>query len=83
MAADGTSKTALDEPIIVSNPEIMGGDPVFRGTRVPVEVLFGNLAEGLTVDEIVESYPTLDKADVLTVLDQACEKMRTSARRVS
>ena len=53
--------------VIVRDPEILGGHPVFRGTRVPVETLF-ELEDGLTLDEIVESYPTLDKADLIEVL---------------
>jgi uncharacterized protein (DUF433 family) len=58
-------------PIIVRDPEILGGRPVFRGTRVPVDALFDNLADGLTVDQILAAHPTLDRADVLTVLELA------------
>ena len=58
-----------------ADPEVMGGRTVFAGTRVPVEVLFENLADGLTVDEIVESYPTLLKADILAVLAEACQRL--------
>jgi uncharacterized protein (DUF433 family) len=58
-----------------ADPEIMGGRTVFVGTRVPVEVLFENLADGLTVDEIVDSYPTLRKEDVLSVLAEACRRV--------
>lgn len=54
-----------------ADPEVMGGRMVFAGTRVPVEVLSENLADGLTVDEIVDSYPTLRKEDVLRVLAEA------------
>jgi uncharacterized protein (DUF433 family) len=54
------------------DPDILGGRTVFAGTRVPVEVLFENLADGLTVDEIIDSYPTLRKEDVLDVLAEAC-----------
>ena len=36
--------------VIVRDPDILGGRPVFRGTRVPVEVLFENLADGLSID---------------------------------
>ena len=58
-----------------ADPEVMGGRTVFAGTRVPVEVLFENLADGLTVYEIVASYPTLRKEDVLSVLAEACRRM--------
>jgi uncharacterized protein (DUF433 family) len=63
------------ERLIVRDPDILGGRPVFRGTRVPVDVLFENLADGLTLDEILESYPALDRADVLAVLDLARDRL--------
>jgi len=66
MQGEGQGPT-LDE-LIVSNPRVMGGRRVFRGTRVPVEVLFDNLADGLSVDEILEEYGTLDRDDVVRVL---------------
>jgi uncharacterized protein (DUF433 family) len=43
--------------VIVRNPGILGGRPVFRGTRVPVEVLFENLEDGLSIDEIIARIP--------------------------
>jgi uncharacterized protein (DUF433 family) len=57
--------------VIVRDPDIMGGRPVFRGTRVPVEVLFENLEDGLSIDEIVQSYPSLNKPDVVACLEEA------------
>lgn len=59
---------ALSE-LLTSDPEIMSGSVVFRGTRVTVDTLFGNLASGMTVDEILDSFPTLDRDDVLAVLE--------------
>ncbi|MBC8128913.1 MAG: DUF433 domain-containing protein [Rhizobiaceae bacterium] len=47
----------------------MGGRRVFRGTRVPVEVLFENLADGMSLDEILDDYETLDHDDVVMVLE--------------
>jgi uncharacterized protein (DUF433 family) len=44
---------------------------VFRGTRVPVEVLFENLEDGLSIDEIVASYPSLTKDDLIACLKEA------------
>ncbi|MAU95855.1 MAG: hypothetical protein CMP81_08200 [Fulvimarina sp.] len=58
----------LDE-LIVRNPDIMGGRAVFRETRVPVEVLFENLADGLSLAEILDEYQTLDREDVVRVLE--------------
>ncbi len=61
--------------VIVRDPEILGGRPVFRGTRVPVEVLFENLEDGLSIDEIVASYPSLDRADGIACLEAACASL--------
>lgn len=57
--------------VIVRNPDILGGRPVFRGTRVPVEVLFENLKDGLSLDEIVEAYPSLSRNDLVACLDES------------
>jgi uncharacterized protein (DUF433 family) len=54
--------------LVNRDPEIMSGALVFRGTRVTVETLFENLADGMTVDEILDDFPTLDRDDVLAVL---------------
>src|SRR5271168_5304030 len=45
--------------LVVSDPEIMGGDPVFRGTRVPAHMIAELLAKGSTSAELAESYPRL------------------------
>jgi uncharacterized protein (DUF433 family) len=59
------------ERLIVSDPEILGGSPVFIGTRVPVRVLFENLEDGLSLDEILDAYPTITKEHAIEVLRQA------------
>jgi uncharacterized protein (DUF433 family) len=59
------------ETVIVRDPDILGGRAVFRGTRVPVEVLFENLEDGMTIDEIITAYPSLDKADLIACLEGA------------
>ena len=57
--------------LVTIDLEILGGTPVFTGTRVPVAVLFENLADGLTLDEILDSYPTLPRQKALEALRQA------------
>ncbi len=57
--------------IIVSDPDVLGGAPTFAGTRVPVKVLFENLADGVGLEEILEEYPTLTREHVVAVLLQA------------
>jgi uncharacterized protein (DUF433 family) len=66
--------------VIVRDPEILGGRPVFRGTRVPVEVLFENLEDGLSIDDIIESYPSLNKEDVIACLEGACANLVAASR---
>lgn len=66
--------------VIVRDPGILGGRPVFRGTRVPVEVLFENLEDGLSIDEIVASYPTLNREDLITCLEGACASLMAGSR---
>ena len=64
----------LDE-LVTAHPEVMGGRRVFRGTRVPVEVLFENLADGLSLAEILDSYETLNRDDVVRVLELAARDL--------
>jgi len=61
----------MDADIVTTDPEILGGTPVFTGTRVPIAVLFENLADGLTLDEILDSYPTLKREQAIAALEQA------------
>jgi uncharacterized protein (DUF433 family) len=58
--------------VVVRDPDSVSGRPVFRGTRVPVEALFETLEDGLTIDEIVETYPSLDQADLIACVEGAC-----------
>jgi uncharacterized protein (DUF433 family) len=62
--------------VIVRDPDVMGGRPVFRGTRVPLDTLFENLEDGLSLDEILDSYPTLNRDDVVAVLHEAQTLLR-------
>jgi uncharacterized protein (DUF433 family) len=59
---------------ISSNPNILGGTPVFAGTRVPVESLFDCLKHGRTVDYFLEQFPTVERSQVERVLDEAKAK---------
>ena len=77
----GDPVAATTSEIIDRDPDILGGRSVFRGTRVPVEVLFENLEDGLSIDEIVASYPTLNKDDLIACLEEACAALSASAGR--
>ena len=50
------------------NPRVCGGRPVVKGTRIPVEVILGQLAEAESWDSILNGYPELTRADIQTVL---------------
>jgi uncharacterized protein (DUF433 family) len=56
------------EAHFVRNPRICGGEPVLKGTRVTVRTVLASLAEGLTVDEILQEYPSIDEAAVRSVI---------------
>ena len=55
---------------ISSNPEIMGGTPVFAGTRVPVQTLLDYLAAGHSIDEFLAGFPSVDRKQTLAFLEQ-------------
>jgi uncharacterized protein (DUF433 family) len=57
--------------IIHSDPDILGGTPVFIGTRVPIESLFDNLADGITLDDFLEDFPTVSREQALAALQSA------------
>lgn len=53
---------------VVVDPEIMAGKPVIRGTRIPVDTILRVLAEGLSIEELLEDYPQLTREDVRAAL---------------
>lgn len=54
--------------LVVSDPGILGGKPVFRGTRLPVETLFEYLADGQSLNYYLETFPSANREQVLAVL---------------
>ena len=62
-----------DRPPFTTKPDVMGGRLVFRGTRIPVEVLFENLADGMSLDEILDAYPALNREDAVAAIEMACD----------
>jgi len=57
--------------LITIDPDILGGQPVFRGTRVPIETLFDHLESGVSVNEFLEDFPTVTKEQVIATLEIA------------
>ncbi len=58
------------------NPDVLSGDWVFRGTRVPVTALFDNLRDGATVNDFLAWFPGVTRDQVVTVLDQAARSLQ-------
>lgn len=58
---------------IVSDPEILRGNPRLKGTRIPVGLVLGHLAAGKTVDEIVAEFPDITRDQIAACLDYARE----------
>jgi len=56
---------------ITSDPDIMTGKPVIKGTRITVEIILRKLSEGMTFEELLEIYPHLEKKDLLACLSYA------------
>jgi uncharacterized protein (DUF433 family) len=66
-------RLALARELIVSDPDILGGVPVVRGTRVPVHDVAASVAAGLPIDRILAAYPSLDadKVELATIYAEA------------
>ena len=57
------------EEIIQSNPEILGGVPLFAGTRVPVRSLFDHLEAGDSIDDFLKGFPSVRREQVIALLE--------------
>ena len=71
--------TALpDGSVIHSDPEILSGEPVFVGTRVPVQTLIDYLEGGYGVDEFLDNFPSVRREQVNAFLEQAAQALLAS-----
>ncbi len=59
------------ESVIVQDPEILSGEPVFRRTRVPFQSLLDYLEAGDTLDQFLEQFPGVSRADAIAALEEA------------
>jgi uncharacterized protein (DUF433 family) len=66
--------------VIHSDPEILGGTPVFIGTRVPVQSLFDYLTGGETLDEFLHQFPSVNREQAIAVLGLARATVLALAR---
>ena len=71
-----------NQSVIVSDPEILGGTPCFRGTRVPVDSLIDYLEAGDSLDEFLDNFPSVSREAAIAALEEAkaCSRMPRSAR---
>jgi uncharacterized protein (DUF433 family) len=63
------------QPVIHSDPAILGGTPVFVGTRVPVQSLFDHLEGGDSIDDFLEGFPSVKREQVIAVLQESRLKL--------
>ena len=71
---------AKSTSVIHSDPEILGGVPVFHGTRVPFRNLIDYLERGYSVEEFVDAFPSVSRDQVIAALEVAHEAIATRAR---
>jgi len=67
------------ETIVQVDPEILGGTPVFRGTRVPVKNLLDYLAAGDTLDQFLDDFPTVKREQAVSALELARDLLTAGA----
>jgi uncharacterized protein (DUF433 family) len=65
----------MSQSVICRDPEVMGGTPVFCGTRVPVQTLIEYLEAGDSIDEFLEGFPTVTRGQVIAFLEEAKQKL--------
>ncbi len=65
--------------IVHRDPEVLGGTPVFVGTRVPIQSLFDYLEGGETLDEFLHQFPSVRRDQAIAALDLACAALLTGA----
>jgi uncharacterized protein (DUF433 family) len=64
-----STTTPTREDLITIDPEILGGSPVFKGTRVPLDILFDHLETGSTIDEFLDDFPGVSRAQAIAVIE--------------
>lgn len=69
----------MKEPIVTRSPDIMGGTPVFVGTRMPVQTLIDYLEGGDTIDNFLEGFPTVRREQIIAFLEEAKDHVVAAA----
>ncbi|NOX60408.1 MAG: DUF433 domain-containing protein [Chloroflexi bacterium] len=58
---------------IEASPDLHHGEPCIKGTRIPVKIIIGSLADGMTPEEVIMAYPQLTNEDILAALSYAAD----------
>jgi len=61
---------------IISDPNILRGKPVIKGTRIPVELILKKLGEGMSIEELLEAYPNLTREDILAAISYSADVIK-------
>lgn len=69
----------MEHAIICRSPDVMGGIPVFSGTRVPIQTLLDYLEAGDSIDEFLAGFPSVSRQQVIDFLEQAKERLLEAA----
>jgi uncharacterized protein (DUF433 family) len=64
----------MDQRVISRDPEVMGGTPVFSGTRVPVQTLLDYLEAGQSIDDFLAGFPSVRREQVIAFLETAVDR---------
>jgi uncharacterized protein (DUF433 family) len=67
------------EKLVSSDPEVMGGAPVFAGTRVPIQTLMDYIEGGDTIDDFLDGFPTVKREQVIRFFEEAKRRMLVEA----
>ncbi len=70
----------MGSSIIVSNPAILSGEPVFRGTRVPIKSLTDYLKHERSLSEFLEDFPSVSRAEAIAALEEARIRLAATLR---
>jgi uncharacterized protein (DUF433 family) len=65
----------MAEPVISCDPSVMGGTPVFAGTRVPVQTLLDYIEGGETIDDFLGGFPSVTRGQVIRFLEEAKDRL--------
>jgi len=70
----------VNSTVVSASPDVLGGTPVFTGTRVPVEALLDYLEGGDSIDEFLEGFPSVSREQVVAFLEETKARVLAEAK---